>query len=247
MDTFYNKCWQLVVQWAWRVILVHRLEVTQDNQIRYHSAALSFPLPSGVLFSIEVTSTYYPLNTYASAFKCAIVGALVFRYFWFDTSYLPTNFDFGAWAYAEIPWFVILGVVEGLVGAIFIHCFAKVVERRRWFASLTNNVQSHAYKQVLVFCNQLISSPSLSSSSLLVTLTFHFPQPKNSPYVYGMMVALLTGLVTYPGNAKFISVSLIPPIIIVVVFIFMYCCINSCLACSPCKIYSIPVHWMTTI
>lgn len=62
-----------------------------------------------MLFSIEVTSTYYPLNTYASAFKCAIVGALVFRYFWFDTSYIPVNFDFESWAYAEIPWFIILG------------------------------------------------------------------------------------------------------------------------------------------
>jgi len=36
----------------------------------------------GVLFSIEVTSTYYPLRNYWLAYLSSISGAVLFRYLW---------------------------------------------------------------------------------------------------------------------------------------------------------------------
>lgn len=36
----------------------------------------------GVLFSIEVTSTYYPMRNYWFSYLTAITGALTFRWLW---------------------------------------------------------------------------------------------------------------------------------------------------------------------
>eukprot|EP01087_Luapelamoeba_hula_P014720 TRINITY_DN4363_c0_g1_i4.p1 TRINITY_DN4363_c0_g1~~TRINITY_DN4363_c0_g1_i4.p1 ORF type:complete len:1121 (-),score=135.27 TRINITY_DN4363_c0_g1_i4:50-3412(-) len=133
----------------------------------------------GVLFSIEVTSTYYPLSTYASAFNCAIVGAIIYRYFWFETSFCPTYFTLDSWAYSELPWFGVLGVVMGVLGAVFVHFFAKVVERRRWFATVTTTTKGPRMQSLVAFINH--------------------------PYVYGMMVAFLTAVLTFPGLARYMS------------------------------------------
>jgi chloride channel 2 len=77
------------------------------------TSVLSFvcntPVPVGVLFSIEVTSTYYPVRNYFYAFKCATVATLLYRFLNGHPASLPTNFGPTPWVYAELICFGLLG------------------------------------------------------------------------------------------------------------------------------------------
>jgi len=82
----------------------------------------------GVLFSIEVTSTYFAVRDYWRAFFGSVMAALVFRVsavFWKDeetlTALFRTNFrvDF-PFDVMEILAFVIIGVIAGLAAANFV-------------------------------------------------------------------------------------------------------------------------------
>lgn len=82
----------------------------------------------GVLFSIEVTSTYFAVRDYWRAFFGSVMAALVFRIsavFWKDeetlTALFRTNFrvDF-PFDLQEIIAFVVIGIVCGLAAANFV-------------------------------------------------------------------------------------------------------------------------------
>eukprot|EP00026_Physarum_polycephalum_P003274 Phypoly_transcript_03284.p1 GENE.Phypoly_transcript_03284~~Phypoly_transcript_03284.p1 ORF type:complete len:744 (+),score=94.14 Phypoly_transcript_03284:148-2379(+) len=92
--------------------------------------ASNFGAPvGGVLFSIEVTSTYYPVRNYYYVFLAATSGGLLFRLFWglYSNDHLrsadtiPTNFSNSVnFLPLEFLFFIAIGVVGGILGIFFV-------------------------------------------------------------------------------------------------------------------------------
>jgi len=95
------------------------------------SACFSSPI-GGLLFSIEVTLTYFEVTSYWTTFCCAAVSSCV-------TSILQpaflfpykTAFDTESWTKSEIPFFIIVGLLGGILGTVFIRFHEVVVHIRR--------------------------------------------------------------------------------------------------------------------
>eukprot|EP01114_Cavostelium_apophysatum_P023094 TRINITY_DN8592_c0_g1_i2.p1 TRINITY_DN8592_c0_g1~~TRINITY_DN8592_c0_g1_i2.p1 ORF type:complete len:768 (-),score=174.80 TRINITY_DN8592_c0_g1_i2:384-2687(-) len=134
----------------------------------------------GVLFSIEVTTAYYPTRNYWTAYIGAVTGGTCFRYIWNSAfrkvgpsfrPLVPTGYsnDVG-FGIVEIFVFMLLGVATGLLGVGFIKLYSLIA--RTW-------------KKICLRYNYI-----------------------RSPYAYALFVAILTGCVTFPdwiGN--FISLA----------------------------------------
>ncbi|XP_060618647.2 chloride channel protein 1 [Anolis sagrei] len=89
----------------------------------------------GVLFSIEVTSTYFAVRNYWRGFFAATFSAFVFRVFavWNKdavtiTALFRTNFrmDF-PFDLQELPAFAVIGICSGFLGAFFVYFHRQVV------------------------------------------------------------------------------------------------------------------------
>lgn len=88
------------------------------------SVAFGAPI-GGVLFSLEEVSYYFPLKTLWRSFFCALVAAFVLQSinpFGNEHSVLFYVEYSNPWIFFELVPFLILGVLGGLVGAIFIKC-----------------------------------------------------------------------------------------------------------------------------
>ncbi|XP_077867132.1 chloride channel protein 2-like, partial [Saccoglossus kowalevskii] len=102
------------------------------------SCTFSAPI-GGVLFSIEVTATYFAVRNYWRGFFSAVCGAFVFRLLavWVKeeetiTALFKTNFrvDF-PFDVQEFLAFALIGVVTGFGGALFVYMHRKIVEFNR--------------------------------------------------------------------------------------------------------------------
>jgi len=89
----------------------------------------------GVLFSIEVTSTYYQVSNYWTAFICAAVGSTLTVMFTrlYPTSLLlfETRMPEEPYNDAELVFFALIGVATGLMGAGFVALHGVIVRWRR--------------------------------------------------------------------------------------------------------------------
>jgi chloride channel 2 len=106
------------------------------------SVAYGAPI-GGVLYSIEVTSTYYPIRYYWAAFISSIVSGFAFRAFWnlfLGQSYLlpvvPTNFSLGNLYMEWYEWgiVILMSVLGSVLGVAFIKLNAWTVSFRRQYA-----------------------------------------------------------------------------------------------------------------
>lgn len=103
------------------------------------SPLLSFlPLP-GVLFSIEVTSTFFAVRNYWRGFFAATFSAFIFRVLavWIKdeetiTALFKTRFrlDF-PFDLQELPAFAVIGIASGFGGALFVYLNRKIVQCMR--------------------------------------------------------------------------------------------------------------------
>ncbi|GMR38322.1 hypothetical protein PMAYCL1PPCAC_08517, partial [Pristionchus mayeri] len=93
--------------------------------------ACTFSAPAGgVLYGIESTSKYFAVKNYWRSFFATTCAAIVFRYLLTFvvspkmagtiTAYYQTNFPNEVFVVEEIPLFVILGAICGLLGALFV-------------------------------------------------------------------------------------------------------------------------------
>jgi len=73
-----NRCSLLAVVWVYRPTLAHLL-VVRISFLHYYKVLVPIFF-SGVLFSIEVTSTYYPVRNYLLTFQCAVISAIVYQF-----------------------------------------------------------------------------------------------------------------------------------------------------------------------
>ncbi|CAI5713181.1 unnamed protein product [Hyaloperonospora brassicae] len=117
------------------------------------SSLFSSPI-GGVLFSLEVTSTYYLTSNYIKAFISAVSGALMLRLTLVlanseanlaTEAVLRTQFPpspFGMW---EIPLYILLGALLGLIGTAMMWFLRKVAEYRSAFRKA-----SQTWKRVVV-------------------------------------------------------------------------------------------------
>ncbi|XP_072036571.1 chloride channel protein 2-like isoform X2 [Amphiura filiformis] len=114
--------------------------------------ACNFAAPiGGVLFSIEVTSTYFAVRNYWRGFFGSVCGAFVFRLLavWNKeeetiTALFKTNFriDF-PFDVQELVAFSFIGVVCGLGGSLFVYLHRRIVDfnrsHKRWSNFLIKN------------------------------------------------------------------------------------------------------------
>ncbi|XP_064385075.1 chloride channel protein 2-like [Halichondria panicea] len=107
----------------------------------------------GVLFSIEVTSTYFAVRNYWRGFFGAVCGAFLFRLAGvvfgdevtitalFKTSFQP-DFPFDL---LELVSFAGIGIVSGLIGALFVWYHRNYVLLRRKLRKYTTLLDKHVF------------------------------------------------------------------------------------------------------
>lgn len=109
------------------------------------SSTFSSPI-GGVLFSMEVTATYYLMSNYMKAFISSVAGALMLQLTLAlanNTSrersgmILETSFHPHAYSVWEIPLFVVLGAVVGAVATAGVWAVRVIAERRSAFKQST--------------------------------------------------------------------------------------------------------------
>lgn len=107
----------------------------------------------GVLFSIEVTTTYFAVRNYWRGFFGAVCGAFLFRLgaVWFKdeetiTALFKTSFrpDF-PFDLEELLAFALIGVVAGFFGAFFVWVHRNYVLLRRRFRKYTKFLERHIF------------------------------------------------------------------------------------------------------
>jgi len=97
------------------------------------TAAFGAPI-GGVLFSIEVTSAFYMVSNLWRGFFVSVVTVFSFRMFyeigwiepWTPVSIKPVPID------VNYIFYIILGVLCGLLGSLFIHILTRIVYLRAW-------------------------------------------------------------------------------------------------------------------
>ncbi|XP_054718169.1 LOW QUALITY PROTEIN: H(+)/Cl(-) exchange transporter 5-like [Uloborus diversus] len=97
------------------------------------SVAFGAPI-GGVLFSLEEVSYYFPLKTLWRSFFCALVAAFVLRSINpFGNDHLVMFYvqKTRPWIFIELVPFVILGILGGVVGSIFIKANIKWCKYRK--------------------------------------------------------------------------------------------------------------------
>ncbi|KAG6595872.1 Chloride Channel (ClC) Family [Phytophthora cinnamomi] len=126
----------------------------------------------GVLFSIEVTTSYYVTSNYWRAFFSSVVGVVVFRGLnsFLAGSYgslFTTEFDALPYETFEIAFFLLLAVICGLLAALLVRSFRMVLEIKKRYEE----------QYLLRWCGRF---------------------PGLVPFAYAALVALLFSLVEYP-------------------------------------------------
>ncbi|XP_008497333.2 chloride channel protein 1 isoform X1 [Calypte anna] len=124
----------------------------------------------GVLFSIEVTSTYFAVRNYWRGFFAATFSAFVFRVLavWNKdadtiTALFRTNFrmDF-PFDLQELPAFAVIGICSGFLGAFFVYLNRQVVLFIRRHTTLSKFLTKYRliYPAVITFCIASMTFPS---------------------------------------------------------------------------------------
>ncbi|POM63470.1 Chloride Channel (ClC) Family [Phytophthora palmivora] len=134
------------------------------------SSVFSSPI-GGVLFSMEVTSTYYLMSNYIKAFISAVSGAVMLRLTLVlaksesnlaSQAVLKTQFPASPFTIWEIPLYILLGALLGLSCTAMMWFLRKIAERRSAFRK-----SSQKWKKVLV-----VWIDPLVVSTLTAVLTF---------------------------------------------------------------------------
>ncbi|XP_042305968.1 chloride channel protein 1 isoform X2 [Sceloporus undulatus] len=123
----------------------------------------------GVLFSIEVTSTYFAVRNYWRGFFAATFSAFVFRVFavWNKdavtiTALFRTNFrmDF-PFDLQELPAFAVIGICSGFLGAFFVYFHRQVVLCVRRHTALSQFLTKYrlVYPAVITFLIASLTFP----------------------------------------------------------------------------------------
>ncbi|KAF0685833.1 Aste57867_22308 [Aphanomyces stellatus] len=139
------------------------------------TAAFGTPI-GGVLFSIEVTTTYYMTSNYWRAFFCSVVGVIMFR--WLNTisdnsrnlSLFTTDAEFHFDSLESIL-FLLLAVGCGVLAGVFVKTYSYVLNlRRRWLSVWGNQPFKYAAAVgfVLAVADYIVGACMLVSNRALI-------------------------------------------------------------------------------
>ncbi|XP_037025678.1 chloride channel protein 2 isoform X3 [Bradysia coprophila] len=137
----------------------------------------------GVLFSIEVTTTYFAVRNYWRGFFAAVCGATVFRLLavWFQkadtvTAMFATNFtsDF-PFDPQELFVFAIIGVIGGLGGSLYVYVHRRYVLFMRSNKKMNNFLQKNRflYPGILALIVSSLSYPLGTGQFIAGELSTH--------------------------------------------------------------------------
>lgn len=121
--------------------------------------AVAFGAPiGGVLFSFEEVSSYFPAKTMWRSFYCAMIAAISLSSLQsFSSKLVMFEITYHhKWHLFELPFFALLGVAGGMIGALIIKVNASVCAFRR-----TSRLKHWPVTEVAVVC--------------MVTAAVHFP------------------------------------------------------------------------
>ncbi|KRX48249.1 Chloride channel protein 2 [Trichinella murrelli] len=164
----------------WTIFMPHAQEDSYLNKEILAAAcavgvASTYGAPvGGVLFSIEVTSVFFPLRNYWRCFLASLCSAIVFRLLTVAfaeaatvEAFCPTSFP------AEFPFDILylipvclLGAMCGLFGAAFIHLFklwTKLIKQTKWFGlvSFSLFLSPFIYPALVVLFIATLNCPAL--------------------------------------------------------------------------------------
>ena len=132
---------------------------------------------TGVLFSIETTSTYYQVKNYYFSFLSSVMAAVYYK--WMINSQFPeaTIIPLNSWVYMELFAFAALGIyynniprqynmsfffsigaVAGILSASFTTLVSFIEHTRRWFA-FQAKTSNKFVNSTIQFLAQLTSPP----------------------------------------------------------------------------------------
>ncbi|KAJ3335213.1 hypothetical protein HDU93_006178 [Gonapodya sp. JEL0774] len=101
------------------------------------SVAFGAPI-GGVLFALEEVSTFFGPTALFRSFFCALVGAFTLRMINpFGTGKIvlyEVDFTIG-WRIHDVPFFILLGILGGLVGSFVIHANMRVARIRKYLGA----------------------------------------------------------------------------------------------------------------
>ncbi|KAM9324570.1 chloride channel protein 1 [Gastrophryne carolinensis] len=123
----------------------------------------------GVLFSIEVTSSYFAVRNYWRGFFAATFSAFIFRVLavWNKdavtiTALFRTNFRMEfPFDLQELPAFAVIGICSGFLGAFFVYLNRQVVlgiRRNQTLSSFLSRYR-YMYPAVVTFCIATLTFP----------------------------------------------------------------------------------------
>ncbi|KRY52101.1 Chloride channel protein 2, partial [Trichinella britovi] len=165
----------------WTIFMPHAQEDSYLNKEILAAAcavgvASTYGAPvGGVLFSIEVTSVFFPLRNYWRCFLASLCSAIVFRLLTVAfaeaatvEAFCPTSFP------AEFPFDILylipvclLGAMCGLFGAAFIHLFklwTKLIKQTKWVLNITKRslfLSPFIYPALVVLFIATLNCPAL--------------------------------------------------------------------------------------
>jgi len=154
------------------------------------SVAFGTPL-GGVLFSYEEVSTMFPQKTMVRAFFAAVVAALCLRW-WNPTgtgklTMFETHFD-DMPTLMEYPWFVCLGAIGGVLGAVFVHFNIKISAGRQDGTPFRQNVHIVLEVALIALVTALTSYPLIFTRGLSsITIRSLFQSCSTAPGDMDMM------------------------------------------------------------
>ncbi|KAL0476315.1 11 TM domain-containing transmembrane protein [Acrasis kona] len=149
----------------------------------------NFGAPTGgVFFAMEIVGTFYSLRNYLKIFYVCVLGALTERLFLAVRSsdlYLHvvwnTNFTMPGFAIPEFILYLLLGVLLGLFGIVFIYCNRKLLELRDTIGK----------RRLFVFTNRFKSQHPLADKFLGLL---------ENRFIWTMVISIVTSVFTFPGT-----------------------------------------------
>jgi len=158
------------------------------------SVAFGAPL-GGVLFSFEEVSTMFPTKTMIRAFWAASVAALTLGILNASSTEHPgkltmfvTKYE-EAPHYTEYPYFLILGIIGGLVGALFVHWNIMISTNRADGTPWRRRVPIVLEVALIALVTGITSYPNMytaTMSSETIRALFHNCQDPDKPDMIGL-------------------------------------------------------------
>eukprot|EP01127_Copromyxa_protea_P020819 TRINITY_DN7003_c0_g1_i3.p1 TRINITY_DN7003_c0_g1~~TRINITY_DN7003_c0_g1_i3.p1 ORF type:complete len:744 (+),score=100.04 TRINITY_DN7003_c0_g1_i3:194-2425(+) len=160
----------------------------------------------GLLFSIEVTSTYYPIRNYYYSFVCSLSGSLAFLILWntflgqpIGTPFLPSEQRCNVTLehFADFFTSAIIGLCGGVMGFIVIRGYSAIMWLRRTYSEFPLFFP-YPYTMAIAFLTGIFTFPflvgdiiSMPSKTMMVNMfdpEFQFSQVSDSVFGYTLQM-----------------------------------------------------------